>query len=97
MISLYASLQHDSVLALINEHVLCQLNINISRNQMDINVICDLSEDMGFLEAILGIQHDKRFYQLSYRCPLLMAVTGDYSTLGIYCMLCVSVLYDVVL
>ena len=35
------------------------------------------------MEAILGIQHSNRFYNLIYRHPLLLAVTGDCSTLGI--------------
>lgn len=80
---MYTSSQGDSVLVLINGHTLCQLSINLSHNQLNITVCCDLSEDMGFMEAILGIQHSSRFYNLIYRHPLLLAVTGDYSTLGI--------------
>jgi len=82
-ISLYTSLQSDRVLALINGHILCQLSVNLTHHQLDITLCCDLGEDMGFMEAILGIQHSSRFYNLIYRHPLLLAVTTDYSTLGI--------------
>lgn len=71
------------MLVLINGRVLCQLNIKINNDQLDVFVCCDLSQDMTFMEAILGIQHSNRFYKLLYRRPLLLAVTSDYSTLGI--------------
>ena len=80
--SLYTSSQGDTLLALINEHLLCQLNINFSRNQLDLIICCNLSDDMSFMEAILGIQHGNAFYKLTYCPPLLLAVTSDYSTLG---------------
>lgn len=80
--SLYISSQGDTVLALINEHLLYQLNINFSRNQLDLTICCNLSDDMSFMEAILGIQHGSTFCKLTHRPPLLLAVTGDYSTLG---------------
>lgn len=82
-ISLYTSQQGDVVLVLINGHILCHLNINMSHNQFDITICCDLSMDMGFMEAILGIRFSKQFYKLIYRHPLLLAVTSDSSTLGI--------------
>lgn len=71
------------MLVLINGHVLCQLNINLSRDQLDITVCCELTEDISFIEAILGIQHSNSFYKLLYRRPLLLAITSDHSTLGI--------------
>ena len=81
--SLHTPLQGDYILILINGHVLCQLNINLSRDQLDVTVCCELTEDISFMEAILGIQHSNRFYKLVYRRPLLLAVTSDHSTLGI--------------
>ena len=83
-ISLYTSIQGDTVLPLINGYILGQLNISFSRNQLDFVICCNLSDDMSFMEAILGIQHSNTFYKLTYRSPLLLAVTGDYSTLGMY-------------
>ena len=82
-ISLHTCRQSNTVLALINGHMLCQLNINLSHSQLELTVCCNLGDDMSFTEAILGIHHSDMFYKLTYRHPLLLAVNSDHDTLSI--------------
>ena len=60
-----------------------QVSINFSSNHLDMSACCGLRDDMGFMEAILGIRQSNKLSKLVYKHPLLFVVTSDCATLSI--------------
>ena len=72
-------------MAVINNNMVYKVSINLSSNQLDMTACCGIRDDMGFMEAILGLRQSHTLSKLVYKYPLLFVVMRDCATLSILC------------